>query len=148
MTDTFDDEDQEQSTNWRRDLERRAREGDQAKEELAKVTRRMAFVEAGIPVTDPKMRYFINGYEGELTADAIKAQAIEDGFLAAEGESESDAPNPVADNMETINNVAGSQTGTPAPTDQQLAEAYQSGGAEGLLDLVEKMGVPVTTRQG
>lgn len=43
--------------------------------------RKLAFAEAGISPTDPKMNYFVKGYEGELTADAIKAAAVEAGFL-------------------------------------------------------------------
>lgn len=42
--------------------------------------RKLAFLGAGIPDT-PRNQYFINGYQGELDPEAIKAKAIEDGFL-------------------------------------------------------------------
>ena len=38
-----------------------------------KAERRLAFAEAGIPLGDPRARYFVNGYDGEVAAEAIKS---------------------------------------------------------------------------
>ena len=43
--------------------------------------RKLAFSEAGVDLTDPKTKYFVEGYKGDLTAEAIKAEAVEAGFL-------------------------------------------------------------------
>lgn len=49
--------------------------------ENAQLKRELAFTKAGINPDDPKMRYFVKGYEGELDAEAVKSAAIEAGFL-------------------------------------------------------------------
>lgn len=36
--------------------------------------RKLAFAEAGVPLSDAMSKYFVNGYDGELTADAIRAE--------------------------------------------------------------------------
>ena len=46
-------------------------------------SRALEFAKAGIPLDDPKTKWFLKGYDGELTADAIKAAATESGLLAA-----------------------------------------------------------------
>lgn len=47
----------------------------------SKATRTLEFVKAGIDVNSPQAKYFVNGYDGDLTTDAIKAAAEEAGFL-------------------------------------------------------------------
>lgn len=44
---------------------------------LAELERRDIFAQAGIPTSDPAAKYFIKGYDGELTPEAIRAAAIE-----------------------------------------------------------------------
>lgn len=51
-------------------------------QELAGLRRQMAFMQAGIDPADKKLSYFAKGYEGELDAAAIKAAAMEAGFLS------------------------------------------------------------------
>lgn len=53
-----------------RELEAKAAEADRASRELA-------FLKAGVNPDDPAARYFVKGYDGELTPDAIKAAATE-----------------------------------------------------------------------
>ena len=72
MTDTTGFENDEQGdeegdqTNWRRDLERRAREGDKAKVELDTYRRREAMREAGLDPADKITSLFVlaEGTEG------------------------------------------------------------------------------------
>lgn len=47
-----------------------------------KAVRENAFLKAGIDPDDPKMKYFVAGYSGELTKDAIAAEAKAAGFLS------------------------------------------------------------------
>lgn len=49
-----------------------------------KAERKLAFAEAGIPLSDAKTKYFVNGYDGELKPDEIKKAALEAGFLTEE----------------------------------------------------------------
>lgn len=56
-------------------LERRAKAGDAA-------VRRAAFLEAGVDMAHPGASYFVKGYDGEVSADAIRKAAEEAGFLA------------------------------------------------------------------
>jgi hypothetical protein len=46
--------------------------------------RRLAFIEAGIDLKDPRTSYFLKGYEGELTPEAIRTAATESGFIESD----------------------------------------------------------------
>ena len=56
-------------------MRQQAAEAEQAKRELA-------FVKAGIDPADSAAKYFVKGYDGELTADAIKQAAVEARLLS------------------------------------------------------------------
>jgi hypothetical protein len=73
-------------------LRQKAEKADTLEPENARLKKELAFTKAGIPLDDPKTSYFVKGYEGDLTAEAIKAEAIKAGFLAAE-----DPPVPAED---------------------------------------------------
>jgi hypothetical protein len=51
-------------------LRQNAVEAEQAKRE-------MAFMKAGVDTSDPAAKYFVKGYDGELSIDAIKQAAVE-----------------------------------------------------------------------
>jgi len=57
-----------------RRLEREAEEGRQLKAENEQLKRERAFVQAGIPLEDKRAAYFIAGYQGEQTPEAIKQE--------------------------------------------------------------------------
>jgi hypothetical protein len=87
-----DDEsgDQDESANLRQ-LRKAAREGKAAQKRAEELERELAFTKAGIPESTIA-GYFRKGYEGDLTADAVKAAAIEAGLIekpADDGSSES-----------------------------------------------------------
>ena len=46
-------------------------------QQASEAERKLAFVEAGIDPSLPVAKYFMKGYEGELTPDAIRQAAIE-----------------------------------------------------------------------
>jgi hypothetical protein len=56
-------------------LRQNAVEAEQAKRE-------MAFMKAGIDTGDSAAKYFVKGYDGELTVDAIKQAAVEARLLS------------------------------------------------------------------
>lgn len=76
---------QESKPNWRRDLESRAAAGDEAVAELAQLRRELSFRDAGVDPASKQGQYFMRGYDGELTVDAIRAEAAELGLV---GESQ------------------------------------------------------------
>lgn len=81
------DEPTEKQPNWRRSLESKAAKAAKAAEEATAraeaAERRLAFAEAGVNISDPKAKWFVKGYDGDLTADAIKAAAGEAGLVEA-----------------------------------------------------------------
>lgn len=67
-----------------KELERESKDSKSALEEANKalgeyssLKREMAFIKAGIDPADPRAKYFVKGYDGELTVEAIKAAAAE-----------------------------------------------------------------------
>ena len=84
----------ESKPNWRRDLENRLSEAEAratvAEEQLSGYQRRDTFRSAGLDLQDPRVKYFVKGYEGELDVEAIRQEASAAGFLGA------DAPPPAS----------------------------------------------------
>lgn len=64
-----------------RTLRAQAKEGQTARAEADAARRELAFVKAGIDPDDPRQKYFVQGYQGAETADAIRAEAEAAGFL-------------------------------------------------------------------
>lgn len=64
--------------------------------ELETLKKKMAFVEAGIDVNAPQAKYFVKGYDGEVSADAIRAAAQEINLLPQQQEQ----PKEVVDDSE------------------------------------------------
>jgi hypothetical protein len=118
MTNTHDQDDDDQGqpatvTLSRKDiraLEKAANEGKQALAQLAQMQRVEAFRAAGIDPSDARQSYFVKGYDGEATPEAIKAAALAAGFIAEQPAPGSIAPPQV---------FGGSQTGLPSGISQQ-----------------------------
>lgn len=72
--------------NWRRKMERERSEAVQraeaAESRLAALERAEAFRSAGVDPTSKMGSYFLKGYDGELTVEAIQAEAREAGLLS------------------------------------------------------------------
>lgn len=66
----------------------------QQAQELEALKKKMAFAEAGIDVNAPEAKYFIKGYDGEVSAEAIRAAAQEVNLLQPQ------KPKEVADESE------------------------------------------------
>lgn len=63
-------------------LEKELREANKRLAESSELQKKVAFMEAGIPLDSPMSKYFIKAYDGELTAEAIR-QAAEEAQLIA-----------------------------------------------------------------
>lgn len=72
------------SQNDLRELRKKAKAHDELAAKVARFERDNAFRDAGINPTDAKAKYFVKAYDGELTAEAIKAEALEAGLLQTE----------------------------------------------------------------
>ena len=70
----------EAQPNWRRELEARAKRADDLETELAQLKRREVFRDAGLHLGDGMTDYFMKGYEGDLTVEAIQAEATKVGL--------------------------------------------------------------------
>ena len=83
MTDNYNEPDDDGDEDFK-NLRAKAKKADQYERENLSLKREMAFVKAGIPMEDPRMGYFVKGYEGDLEPSSIKQAAIDAGFIAAE----------------------------------------------------------------
>jgi len=64
-----------ESKNWRRDLEAKAKRADELEAQVQQMQRKEVFRDAGLNPTDKMTEYFMKGYEGELSVEAIQAEA-------------------------------------------------------------------------
>lgn len=115
-------------------------------EELAQIRRELAFTKAGINSDDPKMRYFIKGYEGDLTAEAVRAAALEAGFIQSE---ESSLQQLAQSQDRVISASAGgiSEDATEAAALSRMEAAMQEGGIDAMMDVARQYGIPIGTEQ-
>ena len=95
MPDEYEETDDGQQTQLSvddlRNLRRAAKERDDLTAQVNAQNRELAFARAKIDMDDPKLKYFVKGYEGELTPEAIRAQAEADGFFQTPQVSHQDA---------------------------------------------------------
>lgn len=144
MSDQYDDTDDDRDDNEDfKNLRAKARKADQYERELAQAKRELAFVRAGVPLDDPKMTYFVKGYDGELEPDAIRTAAVEAGFMQA----------PTVDADPAVEAAAAGQAAVMAAStgainefdettiDYMMEQAYQQGGIEALSDVAQQYGV-------
>ena len=122
-----------------------------AEKEASDTKRELAFLKAGIPMDDPRMAYFVKGYDGDLTADAIKAQAVKDGFLTEQApektpeqqaEETQNAALLAAQQRQTLLAQGGLMVGE-IPAEVVLEDAYQKGGVAAVNEQVRAMGIKI-----
>jgi hypothetical protein len=85
VDDTFEDETVDQSAknpvrSHLRKLEEEVKALRQAAAEAEAAKKELAFVKAGVPMDHPASKYFIKGYDGDFTPEAIRA-ALEEANL-------------------------------------------------------------------
>lgn len=113
MSDDEYDDDPDPQTESRdlRNLRDKAKRADKLEAQLAEqtaqlsaLTRDNAFRQAGIDPSDSKAKYFAKAYDGDLTLDAIRAEAESAGLLDSR-------PSPVADEVARADRMAGAAAG-------------------------------------
>ena len=84
----FEEESQDQVTKdpvraQLRKVEERLRVSEAKAKEFESAARELNFVKAGVNTSDPGAKYFVKGYDGELTPDAIRVAAQEANLIQA-----------------------------------------------------------------
>lgn len=152
MSDNYTDDDfdtDNEDENSIPSLRRAANKSKKLEAELRSIKRELAFARAGIALDDPKMNYFVKGYEGELEAEAIRAAALEAGFIASqEPASEQPQINPEAQQRV----MAASAGAMPEDVSEEAAlarleSAMSEGGIEAFLDVARSFGMPTSIEQ-
>ncbi len=133
----------DESTEDFKNLRAKARKADGFERENITLKRENAFLRSGLPLDDPRMAYFVKGYEGELEPEAIKAAALAAGFITA--------PEPVVDPAVAQAQQAQQAVMQAAPggapaidqnaIDYAMEQAYAEGGLEGLSAVTQQYGV-------
>lgn len=155
MTTQFDDDysddtevEQPENPNDIKSLRRAANQKKKLEQELEGMRRELAFARAGLPLDDPKMRYFVKGYDGEMTAEAIREAASEAGFLAVQQDQ---GPDPqlqaaAAAQQRVMQASAGAGVSDSSETSAlaHLESAMQEGGIEAMLEVARQYGIPTS----
>lgn len=141
--DDFEDADVETSP---RGLRRAANKSKKLENELSTLRRELAFTKAGINPDDPRMRYFVKGYDGELSSEAVRQAAMDAGFL----QSQSSGPDPVMQQTAAAQNRVMQASGGAIVEDSteeaafaRLEAAMEEGGVDAMLDVARQYGIPI-----
>ncbi len=142
--DDDDDEQEPEGISLSRDdlraLREKARSADEATAKLAELERKVLFSEAGIDLSTKSAQYFSKGYEGELTVEAIKAEAQEVGLF--QGRTKTQVPQEeMAMHRQMNSTTAGG--GDPSTEDYQALIAAASS-ADEVLQIATRFGVPTS----
>lgn len=144
------DEEQEDQAEQNRQgyrLRQAERKNAELQSKIDALERAQAFQGAGIDTGDAKFRYFVEGYKGEMTAEAVKAEAIAVGLMEVEAPADPAAAAPELATQERIATAA--QGGTQPVTgvqgaQQALDEAYAKGGTATLLQQMAALGLVIS----
>jgi hypothetical protein len=137
------DDQQDDGTDDFKNMRAAANKAPKLEKELAAAKRELAFVKAGVPLDDPKMAYFVKGYDGELDPQAIKDAAVEAGFMAAPAQPVDPAVEQARFGQAAVVAAgADSRPGTdPNSVRFEMEQAYKEGGLEGLSAVTARHGV-------
>lgn len=127
-----------------RSMERDAKQSRKNAEENARLQRELAFTKAGIDTDkDPRLTYFAKGYDGEMTAEAIRQAAETAGFLTPSSATTADQ-----DDLKAYDRVSQASAGTASRTsDEDRVSALkqaQGQGREALIAEMQRQGLSVT----
>lgn len=130
---------------------RRAASGKkQLEKELADLKRELAFAKAGLPMDDPRMNYFVKGYDGDMTAEAIREAATEAGFLSSQPVEEDLALQAAGAAQNRVMSASSGVSFEGLSEEAALAQleaAMEEGGMEAMLDVARQFGIPTSIEQ-
>jgi hypothetical protein len=150
--DDFDSEDSEPVGDGGdiKSLRRAATGKKKLEQELAETKRELAFAKAGLPMNDPKINYFVKGYDGEMSAEAIRQAALEAGFLASQQGVDDSAVTANAAAQQRVMSASSGVSYEGLTEDAALAQleaAMEEGGMEAMLDVARQFGIPTNIDQ-
>ena len=131
-------------------LRRAANKAKKYETELNAALRKLAFYEAGIPLNDPKMNYFIKGYDGDLDASTIRTAAIQAGFMQDGQVREAEY---TQENMAAQDRISRASAGampedvTESAALARLEAAMEEGGVDAMLEVARQYGLPIASEQ-
>ena len=132
-------------------LRRAANKSKKLESENQSLKRELAFAKAGLPLDDPKMRYFVKGYDGEMEAEAIRAAAVEAGFYQQPAQGEQPATQSFNDGgqQRVMAASAGSisEDISEAAAIARMEQAMAEGGVEAMFDVARQYGIPIASEQ-
>ena len=125
-----------------RALRKKARQYDEVSTKMTQLEREMVFAKAKLDLdSDPRLRYFVDGYKGELTVEAIRAQAEKDGFLNVT------QPQPTTsdDEIKAHQRLVNASQGGGDVGDFDVGEALRNARSpQEVMDVVIRAGLPTT----
>lgn len=132
-----------------KNLRAKAKKADQVARENALLKRELAFTKAGIPLEDPRMSYFVKGYDGDLEPELIRKAAVDAGFISIPQAQEDPA---VTQAREGQQKVMAAGTGVlpefdPMSAVHGLEDAYNQGGLQGLSAYAQQYGVTLQAEE-
>lgn len=135
-------QDKSNDRKWVRDLEKRAKAADQAKAEAEAAKRELAFLKAGINLDTPQGKLFAKAYDGEFSAEAVKAAAEEYGVIQA---AEQQIPKEELDAMDRMSRA----TATPASSslDDPIALLNNAETPDQIIEILKKNGIVIDNEQ-
>lgn len=148
-TEPLDDDEGDLGTEDFKNLRAKARKADTLERENAQIKRELAFTKAGIPMDDPKIGYFVKGYEGDLEPTAIKQAAIDAGFITV-------VPDPVDPAVQQHRQGQAAVTAASAGTEPEfdanaglyaMEQAYNEGGLDSMFAVAQQYGVGRETNE-
>jgi len=153
MSDQYNDDEldlETEETNDIRSLRKAANASKKLRAELDALKREIAFAKAGIPMDDPKMNYFIKGYDGELDPAAIRETALQAGFIAPQVQQDQQQVQQMQQVQQAQRRVMAASAGatsediSEAAALSRMEAAMNEGGIEGLMDVVRQYGIPTS----
>lgn len=96
-------------------------------EQSVEAQKKLAFVEAGVPLDSPMAKYFIKGYDGDLTPEAIREAAMEAQLIAPVQETVAEDDKKA---WRETNRIAAGADSVPAPPTWQKRIADAASEAE------------------
>lgn len=111
-----------------KELRANAKAGKDAIDENTALKRRMAFMEAGIPLSGKPAQALLQNYAGELTTEAIKAEAIEWGLVGTEDGGASTPPPAYGEGTPEYQQqqMREQASGNPAPTEKLVKDGHEA----------------------
>lgn len=122
-------------------LRERGRKADEAEARAAKAERELAFARANIDPDTPGYAYFVKGYEGDLTPEAIKAAAVEARLIEGSAPSAPVTPEEQAAHQRVAEAAAGVQGGPPNVEAERHARLSQARSAQEFDAIAAELGM-------